>query len=129
MKYIKGNLYNANKVYSLIQKKNIPLISLNKRIIVQIIKDDYFEKHKRLNNKLQEYSSNELRIDSSTTELSNDLKIKEKKNEVNLFGDLLCSDLSKIDFDEINQNIFDNDDNEQKNQKGVNIFEELLIDE
>ena len=126
---IKGNLYNANKVYSLIQKKNIPLISLNKRVIVQIIKDDYFEKHKRLNNKLQEFSSNELRIDSSTTDLSNDLKIKEKKNEVNLFGDLLCSDLSKIDFDEINQNIFDNDDNEQKSQKGVNIFEELLIDE
>ena len=119
----------VEKVHKECQKKNIPLISLNKRIIVQIIKDDYFEKHKRLNNKLQEYSSNELRIDSSTTELSNDLKIKEKKNEVNLFGDLLCSDLSKIDFDEINQNIFDNDDNEQKNQKGVNIFEELLIDE
>jgi hypothetical protein len=115
-------LYNANTIYSLIQKNNIPLNILNKNTIVQIIQNDYEKKEK-----LNESNKTELKISYSNSENSFDtFKINEINNEEQFFGDFFFDDLSKIDIDEISSNIFDNEDDDiflLKKKKGVNIFQ------
>ena len=112
-------LYNANTVYSLIQKNNIPLNILNKNTIVQIIQNDYEKKEKS--------NKTELKISYSNSENSFDtFKINEINNEEQFFGDFFFDDLPKIDIDEISSNIFDNEDDDiflLKKKKGVNIFQ------
>ena len=112
-------LYNANTVYSLIQKNNIPLNILNKNTIVQIIQNDYEKKEKS--------NKTELKISYSNSENSFDtFKINEINNEEQFFGDFFFDDLSKIDIDEISSNIFDNEDDDiflLKKKKGLNIFQ------
>ncbi len=130
-KGINSSLYTSNKVYSLIQIENIPLISLSKNTIVNAIQKDYLNKEERLN-KLKESSINDTIFDLST-DIENSIytKVKENKNFI-----LLKNINSSNDF--INELLKINDDNEykcanlnfvNKKRNGINIFEELLKDD
>ena len=130
-KGINSSLYTSNKVYSLIQIENIPLISLSKNTIVNAIQKDYLNKEERLN-KLKESSFNDSIYDLSTDiENSFYTKLIENKNFI-----LLKNINSSNDF--INELLKINDDNEykcanlnfvNKKRNGINIFEELLKDD
>ena len=130
-KGINSSLYTSNKVYSLIQIENIPLISLSKNTIVNAIQKDYLNKEERLN-KLKESSFNDSIYDLSTDiENSFYTKLIENKNFI-----LLKNINSSDDF--INELLKINDDNEykcanlnfvNKKRNGINIFEELLKDD
>ena len=130
-KGINSSLYTSNKVYSLIQIENIPLISLSKNTIVNAIQKDYLSKEERLN-KLKESSFNDSIYDLSTDiENSFYTKLIENKNFI-----LLKNINSSNDF--INELLKINDDNEykcanlnfvNKKRNGINIFEELLKDD
>ena len=60
-KGINSNMYSATKVYSLIQVKNVPLVSLSLRTIINVILNDYLDKQERLN-LLQESAFNEEKL-------------------------------------------------------------------
>ena len=45
-KGINSSLYSANKVYSLIQIENIPLVSLSKKSIINVIQKDFLNNKK-----------------------------------------------------------------------------------
>ena len=124
-KGINSSLYSANKVYSLIQIENIPLIYLSKKTIINAIQKDFLhkqEKQERLNN-LKE-SSSDFNFDISITDIDSYLE-KKKKNQ-KIFNNSLH------DFNSI-ENKYESDDDEHilsyyinKKRNGVNIFEELL---
>ena len=125
-KGINSNLYSANKVYSLIQIENIPLISLSKNSIINAIQKDFFDKKERLNN-LKE-SSSDFNFDISITDIdsyldsSNKNQLLKEKKFNNSFSD--CYSV---------ENIFESNDDDEilspyinKKRNGINIFEELL---
>ena len=125
-KGINSNLYSANKVYSLIQIENIPLISLSKNSIINAIQKDFFDKQERLNN-LKE-SSSDFNFDISITDIdsyldsSNKNQLLKEKKFNNSFSD--CYSV---------ENIFESNDDDEilspyinKKRNGINIFEELL---
>ena len=126
-KGINSNLYSANKVYSLIQIENIPLVSLSKKSIINVIQKDFLNKQERLNN-LKE-SSSDLKFDSSTTDfdysfLNSTYKselLKEKKFNNSYFDFSSVENKYNSDDDELILSSFVN-----KKRNGVNIFEELL---
>ena len=125
-KGINSNLYSANKVYSLIQIENIPLISLSKNSIINAIQKDFFDKQERLNN-LKE-SSSDFNFDISITDIdsyldsSNKNQLLKEKKFNNSFSD--CYSV---------ENIFESNDDDEilspyinKKRNGIKIFEELL---
>ena len=126
-KGINSSLYSANKVYSLIQIENIPLVSLSKKSIINVIQKDFLNKQERLNN-LKE-SSSDLKFDSSTTDfdysfLNSTYKselLKEKKFNNSYFDFSSVENEYNSDDDELILSSFVN-----KKRNGVNIFEELL---
>ena len=126
-KGINSSLYSANKVYSLIQIENIPLVSLSKKSIINVIQKDFLNKQERLNN-LKE-SSSDLKFDSSTTDfdysfLNSTYKselLKEKKFNNSYFDFSSVENKYNSDDDELILSSFVN-----KKRNGVNIFEELL---
>ena len=126
-KGINSSLYSANKVYSLIQIENIPLVSLSKNSIINVIQKDFLNKQERLNN-LKE-SSSDLKFDSSTTDfdysfLNSTYKselLKEKKFNNSYFDFSSVENKYNSDDDELILSSFVN-----KKRNGVNIFEELL---
>jgi hypothetical protein len=126
-KGINSSLYSANKVYSLIQIENIPLVSLSKKSIINVIQKDFLNKQERLNN-LKE-SSSDLKFDSSTTDfdysfLNSTYKselLKEKKFNNSYFDFSNVENKYNSDDDELILSSFVN-----KKRNGVNIFEELL---
>ena len=77
-KGINSSLYTSNKIYSLIQIENIPLISLSKNTIVNAIQKDYLYKEERLNI-LKESSFNDSKFDLNT-DIKNSFYIKLKEN-------------------------------------------------
>ena len=131
-KGINSSLYTSNKVYSLIQIENIPLISLSKNTIVNAIQKDYLSKEDRLN-KLKESSFNDAIIDLST-DIENSIytKVKENKNfillkNINSANDFIINEFSKINNDKENE--CNNLSYVNKKRNGINIFEELLKDD
>jgi hypothetical protein len=131
-KGINSSLYTSNKVYSLIQIENIPLISLSKNTIVNAIQKDYLSKEERLN-KLKESSINDTIFDLST-DIENSIytKVKENKNfillkNINSANDFIINEFSKINNDKENE--CNNLSYVNKKRNGINIFEELLKDD
>ena len=131
-KGINSSLYTSNKVYSLIQIENIPLISLSKNTIVNAIQKDYLSKEERLN-KLKESSFNDSIYDLST-DIENSIytKVKENKNfillkNINSANDFIINEFSKINNDKENE--CNNLSYVNKKRNGINIFEELLKDD
>ena len=131
-KGINSSLYTSNKVYSLIQIENIPLISLSKNTIVNAIQKDYLNKEERLN-KLKESSFNDSIYDLSTDiENSFYTKLIENKNfillkNINSANDFIINEFSKINNDKENE--CNNLSYVNKKRNGINIFEELLKDD
>ena len=131
-KGINSSLYTSNKVYSLIQIENIPLISLSKNTIVNAIQKDYLYKEERLNI-LKESSFNDSKFDLNT-DIKNSFYIKLKENNncklfknSNPSKDIITNELSKS-VDE-NECKCDNSIYVNKKRSGINIFEELLKDD
>ena len=131
-KGINSSLYTSNKVYSLIQIENIPLISLSKNTIVNAIQKDYLSKEERLN-KLKESSINDTIFDLST-DIENSIytKVKENKNfillkNINSANDFIINEFSKINNDKENE--CNNLSYVNKKRNAINIFEELLKDD
>ena len=126
-KGINSSLYSANKVYSLIQIENIPLVSLSKKSIINVIQKDFLNKQERLNN-LKE-SSSDFKFDSSTTDFDYSFLNSTYKSE--LLNEKKFNN-SYFDFSSV-ENKYNSDDDElilssfvNKKRNGVNIFEELL---
>ena len=131
-KGINSSLYTSNKIYSLIQIENIPLISLSKNTIVNAIQKDYLYKEERLNI-LKESSFNDSKFDLNT-DIKNSFYIKLKENnncklfkKSNPSKDIITNELSKS-VDE-NECKCDNSIYVNKKRSGINIFEELLKDD
>ena len=131
-KGINSSLYTSNKIYSLIQIENIPLISLSKNTIVNAIQKDYLYKEERLNI-LKESSFNDSKFDLNT-DIKNSFYIKLKENNncklfknSNPSKDIITNELSKS-VDE-NECKCDNSIYVNKKRSGINIFEELLKDD
>ena len=131
-KGINSSLYTSNKIYSLIQIENIPLISLSKNNIVNSIQKDYLYKEERLNI-LKESSFNDSKFDLNT-DIKNSFYIKLKENnncklfkKSNPSKDIITNELS-TNVDE-NECKCDNSIYVNKKRSGINIFEELLKDD
>jgi hypothetical protein len=141
---INSSYYCSNKVYSLIQKENIPLLNLSKKTIINIIQKDYLIKQEKLLN-LQENTywnfklDNYLNSNSISESSRNEHYFKKNNNQFNQLKK--NSDLNDFDF-KINNKEVDNDSQKihldefnyfgmnvlNKKRKGINIFEELLKD-
>ncbi len=121
-KGINSNMYSATKVYSLIQVKNVPLVSLSLRTIINVILNDYLDKQERLN-LLQESAFNEEKLNYNR----NFEYLRNKRNSNSNKRNKYFEDYSNEDDN--------NNENEEiarfynKKKDGINIFEELLNDD
>ena len=121
-KGINSNMYSATKVYSLIQVKNVPLVSLSLRTIINVILNDYLDKQERLN-LLQESAFNEEKLNYNR----NFEFLRNKRN--------LNSNKRNKYFEDYSNEVDNNNENEEisrffnKKKDGINIFEELLNDD
>ena len=139
-----SNYYSSNKIYQLIQKENIPLVTLSKNTIIDIIEKDFLYKKLKL---IQVINTNKLVNSNNESLKDNEIK---KNNNFNLRG-IILNNINQFNNNEnnnINNSISnelysDNSDNNEiniinykgefspaeklkKKRKDISIFEELL---
>ena len=137
-KGINSSYYSSNKVYSLIQNENVPLVNLSRNTIINVIQKDYLGKQERLL-KLQE-NTFDYKYDISTegnTSLINDSlrnnELLKKHFNSSQNGNLFPIEYCKGEEYEVihgqNDYHLQNRSLLNKRKNGINIFEELLNDD
>ena len=137
-KGINSSYYSSNKVYSLIQNENIPLVNLSKNTIINVIQKDYLGKQERLL-KLQE-NNFDYKYDNSTEGNSSLINDSLRNNELfkKHFINSQNSSFYPIEYCKVDEYEIIHDQNDfnlqnksflNKKKNGINIFEELLNDD
>ena len=153
-KGINSSSYSSYKIYNLIQKENIPLVTLSKNTIIDIIEKDFLNKKVKLIQKIslnkfenstqanrnlinESSKNNEIKSNNNfklkgiiLSNINNNNNSENNNNKNNTILNELYSENSKKEFNFFNyKEEFSPSENLKKKRKKINIFEELLKDE